>query len=88
MNAWLLVLLNIVVVLSWTYLLYQVFTIDPEVQAEWKGTVPSWAPNYTNMILSVKVTGFINGGIALLSVLLGLYKILTPDVVLGGKRHR
>ena len=86
MNAWLVIVLNIVVVLSWVYLLYLVFTVDPEVQAEWKGSIPTWAPNYKNMILSVKITGFINGSIALLSVLLGLYKVLTPQV--AGNRRR
>jgi hypothetical protein len=88
MNAWIVILLNVAMLLSWMYLLYQVFTIDPEVQAEWKGTMPSWAENYKSMIFSVKVTGVINGSIALLSVLMGIYKLLTPEEILGGKRRR
>lgn len=86
MNAWLVIILNIVVVLAWVYLLYLVFTVDPEVQAEWKGSIPPWASNYKNMILSVKITGFINGIIAFLSVFLGLYTVLTPQVM-GGRRR-
>ena len=86
MNAWLVIILNAVVVLTWGYLLYLVFTIDPEVQAEWKGTIPSWAPNYKNMILSVKITGFINGIIAFISLMSAIYKVLTPEMM-GGRRR-
>ena len=77
MNPFLVVLLNSIVLASWIYMLYQVYTIDPEVQQEWEGVVPSWAPNYKSMIFSIKVTAFINGSVAFLSLLSGIYGILS-----------
>ncbi len=86
MSNWLILLFNLIILTTWIYLLYQVFTIDPEVQAEWQGNTPTWADNYKNMILSIKITAFINGIIVLLTILTIVYKMNT-DVVVGGKRR-
>lgn len=87
MNSWLIILFNLLILTTWVYLLYQVFTIDPEVQAEWQGNLPTWADNYKNMILSIKITAFINGIIVLLTILTTVYKMNT-DVVVGGSKRR
>lgn len=86
MNSWLIILFNLLILTTWVYLLYQVFTIDPEVQAEWKSNIPTWADNYKSMILSIKITAFINGIIVLLTIFTTVYK-MTTDVVVGGKRR-
>lgn len=87
MNSWLIILFNLLILTTWVYLLYQVFTIDPEVQAEWQGNLPTWADNYKSMILSIKITAFINGIIVLLTILTTVYKMNT-DVVVGGSKRR
>jgi hypothetical protein len=74
MNAWLIILFNLLIVASWVYLLYLVYNLDPKIQAEWKGAKPSWADEYDSFINSVKVTSFINGGLVLLTILTAVYK--------------
>lgn len=74
MNAWLIILFNILIIATWLYLLYLVYNLDPKIQAEWKGVKPSWADEYNSFITSVKVTSFVNGGLVLLTILTAIYK--------------
>jgi len=88
MNAWLIVLFNLLILLTWVYLLYLVYTLDPKIQAEWKGTTPSWGSEYNSFITSVKVTSFINGGLIILTMITALYKqYSTPYVAVAGRRR-
>jgi hypothetical protein len=74
MKTWLTILFNVAILLSWSHLLFQVYTIDPDIQSEWKGaSPPPWADQYNSMILSIKITAFINGIIVLLTILSTLY---------------
>lgn len=88
MNTWLIILFNILIVLSWVYLLYLVYNLDPKIQAEWKGTKPSWADEYNSFITSVKVTSFINGSLVILTILTALYKQYTSAYVAVAGRRR
>lgn len=88
MNNWLIILFNILILLTWIYLLYQVYTTDPIIQSQWSGSEPSWGEQYKNLILSVKITAFINGIIVLLTILATFYKVISPSpVITGGKRR-
>jgi hypothetical protein len=89
MGVWLIVLFNLAIVGSWAYLLYLVYNLDPKIQAEWKGTKPSWADEYNSFITSVKTTSFINGGLVVLTIITALYKQYTStySTVVGGRRR-
>lgn len=89
MNAWLLVLFNLIILGTWVYLLYLVYNLDPKIQSEWKGSTPAWGAEYNSFIQSVKITSFINGGIVLLTVFGLIYKQLTTSYVpvVGGRRR-
>lgn len=88
MNAWLIVLFNILILGTWVYLLYLVYNLDPKIQSEWKGARPAWADEYNSFITSVKVTSFINGGLVLLTIVTALYKqYSTPYVTIAGRRR-
>ena len=73
MSTWLIVLFNILILLTWVYLLYLVYNLDPKIQADWKGSRPSWGDEYNTFITSVKVTSFINGGLILLTIITAMY---------------
>lgn len=83
MNAWLVVLFNLLILATWVYLLYLVYNLDPKIQAEWKGSKPTWGDEYNSFITSVKVTSFINGGLILLTILTAFYKQYSTPYVAG-----
>lgn len=89
MNSWILALFNLIILGTWIYLLYLVYTLDPKIQSEWKGSTPSWAAEYNSFIQSVKITSFINGGIVI-STLIGivLKQINTPAPLMTAGRRR
>jgi len=88
MNAWLIVLFNLLILLTWVYLLYLVYTLDPKIQSEWKGSKPAWGDEYNSFITSVKVTSFINGGLIILTMITALYKQYSaPYVAVAGRRR-
>lgn len=81
-------LFNLLILGSWVYLLYLVYNLDPKIQAEWKGSTPSWGAEYNSFINSVKVTSFINGGLVLLTIVTALYKqYSTAYVAVAGRRR-
>lgn len=83
MSTWLIILFNVGVLLSWSHLLFQVYTIDPDIQSQWKGTSPPpWADQYNSMIVSIKTTAFINGIIVLLTIISTVYN----STKVGGRR--
>lgn len=89
MSTWLIVLFNILILLTWVYLLYLVYNLDPKIQSEWKGSKPAWSDEYNSFITSVKVTSFINGSLILLTIITALYKQFTNSYapVVGGRRR-
>ena len=87
MNAWLVVLFNLLILGTWIYLLYLTYNLDPKIQSEWKGTTPSWGAEYNSFIQSVKITSFINGGLILLTIVSALYNQYSTPAVVGGRRR-
>jgi hypothetical protein len=81
MNVFLVVFFNALILVTWVYLLYQVYTVDPEVQSQWDNAAPPWADSYRSMILSVKITAFLNGTLVLLTIISAMYRGFT-----GGRR--
>lgn len=89
MNGWLIVTFNLLILVTWGYLLYLVYNLDPKIQDEWKGVRPAWADEYNSFITSVKVTSFINAGLIVLTIITTLYKQFSVSTeVVGGRRHR
>ena len=88
MNTWLIILFNLLIVLTWVYLLYLVYNLDPKIQAEWTGAKPAWADEYNSFITSVKVTSFINGGLVVLTILGTIYKQYTATYMAVAGRRR
>lgn len=85
MQPWIIILFNVGILLSWSHLLFQVYTIDPDVQSQWKaGSPPPWADQYNNMIMSIKITAFINGIIVLVTI---ISTIFNSYVFVGGRRR-
>lgn len=86
MSTWLVVLFNILILLSWIYLIYLVYNLDPKIQAEWKGSRPSWGDEYISFINSVKTTSLINGSLVLLTIVTAIYSSYTAPQVAGRRR--
>lgn len=84
MNVFLVLVLNILILATWIYLLYQVYTVDKNVQSELVHTNPSWEKDYNGMILSVKITAFVNGILVLMTIFLTMYN---SYVQIGGRRR-
>lgn len=89
MNGWLIIIFNLLILLSWGYLIYLVYNLDPKIQAEWQGKPPSWADEYNSFMNSVKTTSIINASLVVLTVFTTLYKQFTTVEVpiVGGKRR-
>lgn len=88
MNAWLVIVFNLLILATWVYLLYLVYTLDPKIQETWKSNPPSWASEYDSFITSVKVTSFINGSLILLTIMAAMYNQYTSQYVTVGARRR
>jgi hypothetical protein len=84
MNVFLVVIFNVLILATWVYLLFQVFTVDKDVQTDLISTNPPWESQYNSMILSVKITAFINGILVLLTIFSTMYTSFSST---GGRRR-